>query len=149
MTNVVASILARLKNIAKENGLVYNDVLRRYATERILKRIELSPYSSQCIDNVANLGKRRQPIAVAEASPLFFNHEPESRASRKRDWSECCRRATQSLRLWLATAALAPPPLQRGYARASVTKTRVPRDTKTCQPHVDARKSFGRYSNVH
>ena len=49
MTNVVASILARLKNIAKENGLVYNDVLRRYATERILKRIELSPYSSQCI----------------------------------------------------------------------------------------------------
>ena len=49
MTNVVASILARLKNIAKKNGLVYNDVLRRYATERILKRIELSPYSSQCI----------------------------------------------------------------------------------------------------
>lgn len=49
MRDVVASILARLKNIAKENGLVYNDVLRRYATERILKRIELSPYSSQCI----------------------------------------------------------------------------------------------------
>jgi len=49
MKDVVASILARLKNIAKENGLVYNDVLRRYATERILRRIELSPYSSQCI----------------------------------------------------------------------------------------------------
>ncbi len=49
MRDVVASILARLKNIAKENGLVYNDVLRRYATERILRRIELSPYSSQCI----------------------------------------------------------------------------------------------------
>lgn len=49
MTDVVASILARLKNVAKANGLVYNDVLRRYATERILKRIELSAYSSHCI----------------------------------------------------------------------------------------------------
>lgn len=49
MRDVVASILARLKNISKENGLVYNDVLRRYATERVLRRIGLSPYSSQCI----------------------------------------------------------------------------------------------------
>ena len=49
MRNVVVSILARLKNIAKENGLVYSDILRRYATERILRRIEQSPYSSQCI----------------------------------------------------------------------------------------------------
>ena len=46
MRNVVVSILARLKNIAKENGLVYSDILRRYATERILRRIEQSPYSS-------------------------------------------------------------------------------------------------------
>lgn len=49
MTDLIASILARLKNIARENGLIYNDVLQRYATECILRRIENSSYSSQCI----------------------------------------------------------------------------------------------------
>lgn len=36
MTDLVASILARLKNLAHENGIIYNDVLQRYATECIL-----------------------------------------------------------------------------------------------------------------
>lgn len=49
MTDLVASILARLKNLAHENGIIYNDVLQRYATECILRRIEKSHYSSQCI----------------------------------------------------------------------------------------------------
>ena len=40
--NLVASILARLKNIAKENDVVYGEILARYAIERVLKRIELS-----------------------------------------------------------------------------------------------------------
>ena len=47
--NLVASILARLKNIAKENDVVYGEVLARYAIERVLKRIELSEYASKCI----------------------------------------------------------------------------------------------------
>ena len=47
-----------------------------------LKNRTRTPQLPQLFDNVANLGKRRQPIAVAEASPLFFNHEPEPRASR-------------------------------------------------------------------
>ena len=36
----------------------------------------------------------------------------------------------------------------RGFARGSVTKTRVPRDTKAFKPHVEARKAFGALSNV-
>ena len=47
--NLVASILARLKNIAKENDVVYGEILARYAIERVLKRIELSEYASKCI----------------------------------------------------------------------------------------------------
>ena len=47
--NPVASILARLKSIAKENDVVYSEILARYAIERILKRIELSEYASKCI----------------------------------------------------------------------------------------------------
>ena len=47
--NLVASILARLKNIARENDVVYGEILARYAIERVLKRIELSEYASKCI----------------------------------------------------------------------------------------------------
>ena len=41
-----------------------------------------------------------------------------------------------------------PTPAPRGRARVSVTKARVPRDTKTGQPCVDARKAFGAFSNA-
>lgn len=47
--NIAASVLARLKNLAKKHALVYNDVLQRYAVERILKRLEQSPFASKCI----------------------------------------------------------------------------------------------------
>lgn len=31
----VASVLARLRNLAREHGVVYNEILARYAIERI------------------------------------------------------------------------------------------------------------------
>ena len=93
------------------------------------------------LDNVAKLGKRRQPIAVAEASRLFFNHEPWAAASRnarlgrvasppglKADAFSRRRRHSPKLRPW-------------GWAAARVTKTRVPRDTKTCQASRRSTKS--------
>lgn len=49
MKNVAASVLARLKNLANAKGLVYNEVLVRYAIERVLKRLELSSYASKCV----------------------------------------------------------------------------------------------------
>lgn len=49
MKNIAASVLARLKNLAKEKCLVYNEVLVRYAIERVLKRLELSQYAAKCV----------------------------------------------------------------------------------------------------
>jgi hypothetical protein len=37
--NVVASVLARLRNLAKEQGLSFNDVLQSYVIERFLARL--------------------------------------------------------------------------------------------------------------
>lgn len=48
-TNLAASVLARLKNIAKSEGVTFSEMLTRYAIERTLKRIELSNHASQCI----------------------------------------------------------------------------------------------------
>lgn len=49
MTNIAASVLSRLKNLAKAKGLIYNEVLVRYVIERMLKRLELSSYASKCV----------------------------------------------------------------------------------------------------
>lgn len=38
----VASVLARLRNLACEHGVVYNEILARYAIERILRKLQLS-----------------------------------------------------------------------------------------------------------
>lgn len=47
--NLPASVLARLKNIAKQNHVVYSEILSRYVIERFLKRIETSDYASHFI----------------------------------------------------------------------------------------------------
>jgi len=39
MKDVSESVLARLLNIAKANGLVYNELLMRYILERIFYRV--------------------------------------------------------------------------------------------------------------
>ena len=47
--NTVASVLARLRNVAKARNVIFGEILLRYAVERVLKRIEESEYASQCI----------------------------------------------------------------------------------------------------
>lgn len=42
--NVVASVLARLRNIAQEAGLSFNDILQAYVIERFLARLARSPH---------------------------------------------------------------------------------------------------------
>lgn len=49
MKNNAASVLARLKNMAKKDGIAYSELLIRYGIERVLKRLELSSYASKCI----------------------------------------------------------------------------------------------------
>ena len=45
MTNISASIQAKLKNFSKESGLDYTLVSRLYIQEGLLRRISLSSYS--------------------------------------------------------------------------------------------------------
>jgi hypothetical protein len=43
--NIVASILARLRNVAQEEGLSFNDILQAYVIERFLARLARSPHA--------------------------------------------------------------------------------------------------------
>lgn len=43
--NVVASVLARLRNVAQEAGLSFNDILQSYVIERFLARLARSPHA--------------------------------------------------------------------------------------------------------
>ena len=42
--NVVASVLARLRNVALEAGVSFNDILQSYVIERFLSRLSRSPH---------------------------------------------------------------------------------------------------------
>jgi len=44
--NVVASVLARLRNVAQEAGLSFNDILQFYVIERFLSRLSRSPHAN-------------------------------------------------------------------------------------------------------
>ena len=55
MKDVAESVLARLLNIAKANGLVYNELLMRYILERIFYRVGKSRHSGKFILKGGNL----------------------------------------------------------------------------------------------
>ena len=43
--NVVASVLARLRNVAQDAGISFNDILQSYVIERFLARLSRSPHA--------------------------------------------------------------------------------------------------------
>jgi predicted nucleotidyltransferase component of viral defense system len=43
--NVVASVLARLRNVARDGGISFNDILQSYVIERFLARLSRSPHA--------------------------------------------------------------------------------------------------------
>lgn len=47
--NLTASVLARLRNVAREKRTDYQLILRRYAIERLLYRLSISPHRDQFI----------------------------------------------------------------------------------------------------
>jgi predicted nucleotidyltransferase component of viral defense system len=49
MKDIAASVLARLKNQAKETGLSYQICLQLFCQEEFLRRLSLSPYSRNFI----------------------------------------------------------------------------------------------------
>jgi len=48
-TNVVASVLARLRNTSKSNGVPFQQVLQQYAMERFLYRVSKSRHAQNVI----------------------------------------------------------------------------------------------------
>ena len=48
-TNLSASVLARLRNVAREKKTDYQLILRRYAVERLLHRLSISSYRDQFV----------------------------------------------------------------------------------------------------
>lgn len=53
--NVVASVLARLRNVAQEAGLSYNDILQSYVIERFLSRLSQSPHADRVLEAMVHL----------------------------------------------------------------------------------------------
>lgn len=47
--NVVASVLARLRNVAQEAGSSFNDILQSYVIERFLARLSRSPHADKVL----------------------------------------------------------------------------------------------------
>lgn len=47
--NLPASVLARLRNVARQKKTDYQLILRRYAVERLLHRLSISPYHDQFV----------------------------------------------------------------------------------------------------
>jgi hypothetical protein len=66
--NVVASVLARLRNVAQNSGLGFNDVLQSYVIERFLARLARSPH----VDTVLLKGALMLPVwGVPRARPTM------------------------------------------------------------------------------
>jgi len=49
VTNVAASVLARLGNLARTSGRRHQDIVLGYALERWLYRLSLSPHADQFV----------------------------------------------------------------------------------------------------
>ena len=54
-TNLSASVLARLLNLAKQRGDDYNLLLNRFALERLLCRVAASPYADRFLPDTVTL----------------------------------------------------------------------------------------------
>lgn len=70
--NIVASILARLRNVATEAGLSFNDILQAYVIERFLARLARSPHAETVLLKGALMlrvwGVSRAALATAGAA---------------------------------------------------------------------------------
>ena len=107
----------------------------------------LTPRATKASTNVPACASRHSPAACRD-SGAFVYHEPDTRASRICAIGESAVAAGLEGCAFARVAAPLATPAPRGYARASVTKTRVPRDTKAFKPSVDSRKGKAVFSTV-
>ena len=66
--NIVASVLARLRNTAKSSGAPFQQILQQYAMERFLHRVSRSPHAQTVILKGALLLKT---IGLPRARPTM------------------------------------------------------------------------------
>ena len=107
----------------------------------------LTPRATKASTNVSACASRLSPADGCD-SGAFVYHEPDARASRICAIGESAVAAGLEGYAFARVAAPLATPAPRGYARASVTKTRVPRDTKTCQSPVDSLKCKAVFSTA-
>ena len=95
-TNLSASALARLRNVAREKNTDYQLILRRYAIERLLHRLSISPYRNQFVLKGAMLFTAwlEDPFQETSTSLVGESATPEIKAdsgrsatNRRPDWS--------------------------------------------------------------
>jgi len=78
--NIVASVLARLRNVAESGGLSFNDILQSYVIERFLARLARSSYAGGVLLEPV-LKHLRDPKMVA----LMVKHMQERFAKQVRE----------------------------------------------------------------
>jgi len=88
--NVVASVLARLRNVAQEAGLRFNDILQSYVIERFLARTLAfsGPSLSQAIRSTFDRRQTSVPVVPPVALTAKFHSEPVH----MRQWAAFVRR---------------------------------------------------------
>lgn len=62
--NIVASVLARLRNVAQEAGSSFNDILQSYVIERFLSRLSRSPHADTVLIDLLRRGAADQAALV-------------------------------------------------------------------------------------
>ena len=134
-TNLSASVLARLRNVAREKKTDYQLILRRYAVERLLHRLSISPYRDQFILKGAMLFTAwlGDPFRPTQDLDLLGRGDPSAPAIRAAFLTICKSEAADD-GLIFDTDDLSAAPIREAHeyggirvkTKAFLGKTRIP-----------------------
>jgi len=134
-TNLPASVLARLRTVAHEKGTDYQLILRRYALERLLHRLTISPYRNQYVLKGAMLFTAWLDDPFRSTKDLdLLGHGDSAEAAVAATFREICQTQAEDDGLVYDTKNLDATPIreeqQYGGVRVTMTaflaKTRIP-----------------------
>lgn len=134
-TNLSASVLARLRNVAREKKTDYQLILRRYAVERLLHRLSISPYRDQFVLKGAMLFTAwlGDPFRPTQDLDLLGHGDPSAPAIRAAFLTICKTEAVDD-GLVFDTDNLSAAPIREAHeyggirvkTNAFLSKTRIP-----------------------
>ena len=73
---------ARLLNAARARGCTFNTLLTRYANERFLYRLGMSPYRDNFIHTFGRYG-----VSIPEQTPACFSNDFAHSPAKQRQWT--------------------------------------------------------------